>query len=73
VTEEKPQHFFLERYMSAYAAEITSFIEAVKEDRETEVTVVEGLKPVLIGLAAKRSLLEGRPVKIAEIEKEYGL
>lgn len=73
VTAEKPQHFFLERYMEAYAAEITSFIEAVKADRETEVTVVEGLKPVLIGLAAKRSMVEGRPVKIAEIEKEYGL
>jgi myo-inositol 2-dehydrogenase/D-chiro-inositol 1-dehydrogenase len=29
---------------------------------------MDGLKPILVGLAAKRSLAEGRPVRIAEIE-----
>ena len=32
-----------------------------------------GLQPVLIGLAAKKSVEEHRPVKVAEIRAEYGL
>jgi myo-inositol 2-dehydrogenase/D-chiro-inositol 1-dehydrogenase len=32
------------------------------------VTGLDGLKPILIGLAAKRSLAEHRPVKVSEIE-----
>ncbi|MBQ8178146.1 MAG: inositol 2-dehydrogenase [Clostridia bacterium] len=73
VTAEKPKLFFLERYMGAYAAEVNSFIQAVQNDTPTEVNVVDGLKPVLIGLAAKLSLKENRPVKIKEIEEQYGL
>ena len=73
VTAEKPKLFFLERYMQAYTAEVDSFIQAVVNDTPTEVNVVDGLKPVLIGLAAKLSLKENRPVKIAEIEAQYGL
>ncbi len=73
VTAEKPKLFFLERYMEAYTAEVNSFIQAVINDTPTEVNVYDGLKPVLIGLAAKRSLKENRPVKISEIEEEYGL
>ena len=73
VTAEKPKLFFLERYMGAYTAEVNSFIQAVENDTPTEVGVVDGLKPVLIGLAAKLSLKENRPVKIKEIEGQYGL
>ncbi|MBO7178659.1 MAG: inositol 2-dehydrogenase, partial [Clostridia bacterium] len=73
VTAEKPKLFFLERYMGAYTAEVNSFIQAVENDTPTEVGVVDGLKPVLIGLAAKLSLKENRPVKIKEIEEQYGL
>ena len=32
-----------------------------------------GLQPVLIGLAAKKSLVTGLPVKVADIAAEYGL
>lgn len=73
VIAEKPKHFFLERYMQAYADEITSFIDAVLKDKEVEVNVIDGLKPVLIGLAAKLSIAENRPVKVAEIAAEFGL
>ena len=68
VTGEKPLHFFLERYMDAYAKEIKSFIEAIENDTETPLGVMDGLQPVLMGLAAKKSLEEHRPVKISEIE-----
>ena len=73
VTAEKPKLFFLERYMEAYNREVASFIDAVINDKPTEVNVEDGLKPVLIGLAAKLSLAENRPVKIAEIEAKFGL
>ncbi len=67
VTGEKPLHFFLERYMDAYAKEIKCFIEAIENDSETPLGVEDGLQPVLMGLAAKKSLEEHRPVKISEI------
>lgn len=67
VTGEKPLHFFLERYMAAYAKEVKCFIKAIVEDTETPLGVMDGLKPVLMGLAAKKSLEEHRPVKISEI------
>lgn len=73
VTKEKPKYFFLERYMAAYTAEIESFVRAVETGSEVEVGVKDGLEPVLIGLAATRSVKENRPVKIAEIRAEYGL
>ncbi|MDL2235977.1 inositol 2-dehydrogenase [Christensenellaceae bacterium OttesenSCG-928-L17] len=67
VMSEKPLWFFLERYMAAYQLEIQSFINAIINDTPTEVDVNDGLQPVLIGLAAQKSMEEGRPVKISEI------
>lgn len=67
VTAEKPKLFFLERYMQAYVAEVSAFIDAVVNDKEVAVSAEDGLKPVLIGLAAKKSLAENRPVRISEI------
>lgn len=68
VTGEKPLFFFLERYMQAYAEEIRCFVDAIVNDTEVPVGAMDGLKPVLIGLAAKKSLQENRPVKLSEIE-----
>lgn len=73
VTAEKPMFFFLQRYMMAYANEIDQFVEAIVNDTPTPVNANDGLQPVLIGLAAKKSAAENRPVKIAEIKKEYNL
>ena len=68
VTGEKPLYFFLERYMQSFATEIKGFINAIENDTDTMVGVEDGLKPVLMGLAAKKSVLEHRPVKLSEIE-----
>lgn len=73
VTAEKPMFFFLERYMMAYANEVDQFVEAIVNDTETPVNANDGLQPVLIGLAATKSVAEHRPVKISEIKAEYGL
>ena len=66
VTGEKPMFFFLERYMDAYGKEITAFIDAIEKGKDTPLNVYDGLKPVLMGLAAKKSSQERRPVKICE-------
>jgi myo-inositol 2-dehydrogenase/D-chiro-inositol 1-dehydrogenase len=66
VLAEPPLFFFLERYKQAYRDEISSFIRAIETNGETEVTAKDGLQPVLIGLAAKKSLIEQRPVRIEE-------
>ena len=73
VIAEKPMFFFLERYMMAYANEIDSFVEAIVQSKPTAVNGADGLAPVLIGLAAKKSVAEHRPITIAEIKQEYGL
>jgi myo-inositol 2-dehydrogenase/D-chiro-inositol 1-dehydrogenase len=68
VCSEKPMWFFLERYMQAYQNEIKSFVKAIETGTPTEVGVFDGLQPVKMGLAAKLSLAEGRPVKLSEIK-----
>lgn len=73
VHAEKPLFFFLQRYMQAYVDEVTEFIDCIVNDTPVNVGIDCGLQPVLVGLAAKKSLTENRPVKIAEIASQYGL
>jgi len=68
VVSEKPLYFFLERYMESFVAEMRDFINAIREDTPTPVNVVDGRKPVVIAMAAKKSMIENRPVKLSEIE-----
>ena len=68
VTGEKPLYFFLERYMQSFATEVKDFINAIENNTDTPVGVIDGLKPVLMGIAAKKSVEEHRPVKISEIK-----
>jgi myo-inositol 2-dehydrogenase / D-chiro-inositol 1-dehydrogenase len=65
VHSAKPQFFFLERYQESYLAEMQEFVECIVQDRPPSVTGQDGLAPVLIGLAARKSLLERRPVTIS--------
>lgn len=66
VESEKPLYFFLERYMDAYAKEMEAFVKSIEEDTPVPLSAEDGLKPVLMGLAAKKSVKEHRPVKISE-------
>jgi len=67
VSEDKPLFFFLERYMDSFIEEMKQFFEALINQTEPPVKGDDGLKAVIIGLAAKKSLQEGRPVKVKEI------
>lgn len=61
-------YFFIERYKEAYIAELEAFIRAVEREETPPVTGLDGKIPVVMGYAAKRSLKEGRPVKLSEID-----
>ena len=62
-----PLYFFLERYTESYLREMQSFVDSVENDTPLEVTGADGRAPVVIGLAARLSYDENRPVALKEI------
>ena len=68
ISSSLPLNFFLERYSEAYKIEIRDFVDSVINNKPVSVSGEDGLKSLQIGLAAKKSLLENRPVKISEIK-----
>lgn len=65
----KPLYFFLERYMDSYISEFQSFVQSIRENTTPPVVGLDGRIPVVIGMAARKSHLEHRPVKLSEIEQ----
>lgn len=68
VTGEKPLYFFLERYMESFSEEMRQFVDACERGKEVPVGIHAGMQAVKIGLAAKKSVEEHRPVKISELD-----
>jgi myo-inositol 2-dehydrogenase/D-chiro-inositol 1-dehydrogenase len=68
---ERPLDFFLERYQESFRLEVNEFFNAIIKDKSITADGKAGLVSILIGLAAKKSLAENRPVKIDEIRHEY--
>ena len=62
-----PLNFFMDRYLEAYSNELKIFCDAVVNNQPVPVGGQDGLMSVAIGLAAKKSVVEGRPVKLSEI------
>ncbi len=67
IISDKPKYFFLERYKDSFVVEMKEFFDSIINDTEPPVTGIDGLKPVLIGMAAKKSYEENRPVRIDEL------
>ncbi len=67
VHSAKPLYFFLERYAEAYAAEMQAFAACILEDTPPPVTGQDGRVPVVMALAAQKSNVEKRPVRLSEI------
>jgi len=64
---DKPLYFFLERYKTAFVAEMQAFVDAIREEKPTLVSGKDGLVPVLIAMAAKESLKTGKPVQVVSV------
>lgn len=62
-----PLNFFLERYADAYRLELEAFVDAVNNDKAVPVSGEDGRVPVLMAMAAQKSLQENRPVRLDEV------
>ena len=67
IHRDLPLNFFMERYTQAYVNEIKAFVDCVLNDTPPPVNGLDGRIPVVMGLAAAKSLAEGRPVRLKEI------
>jgi myo-inositol 2-dehydrogenase / D-chiro-inositol 1-dehydrogenase len=71
VCRDLPLHFFVDRYVESYVAELQAFVTCILDDTVPPVTGIDGRIPVVMGYAAGRSLAEGRPVFLREIEARW--
>ncbi len=60
---------FVERYAAGYMREWEAFIDALRSGSEPLVSTRDARPPLLIGLAAWRSLRERRPVRLEEVDR----
>lgn len=68
VHSAKPLYFFLERYMESFVSEMKDFVNCVQQDKNPPVTGTDGRIAVVIGMAARKSYLEHRPILLSEVE-----
>ena len=61
-----PAHFYTDRYQVAFRRELESFVAAL-DGADVEVTGRDGLAAVIAAAAARRSLDEGRVVRLEEV------
>lgn len=63
-----PLHdFFMTRYLDAYAAEITAFIDCLEQGLAPAPTAKDGLAALALAEAALRSVKEARTIKMSEV------
>ncbi|MCU1391656.1 MAG: inositol 2-dehydrogenase [Ilumatobacteraceae bacterium] len=60
-------HFFIDRYATAYVRQWEAFVQFVAQGGPSPVSAADGRAPLVIGIAAKTSVREGRVVAISEI------
>lgn len=68
VHRDLPLNFFMDRYLDSFMTEMRDFVDAVLDDKPTPVTGIDGRAAVALGIAARRSYDENRPVRLEEIE-----
>jgi myo-inositol 2-dehydrogenase/D-chiro-inositol 1-dehydrogenase len=61
-------YFYLDRYVPSYLREWEAFVRAVNAGEAPPVTGADARAPLVIGLAAWRSLRDGRPVQLQEVD-----
>ncbi len=64
VTSAKPEFFFLERYMRAYAAEWDAFVAVILDGAAIPVSLKDGVAALALAEAATASAKSGQPVSI---------
>jgi myo-inositol 2-dehydrogenase/D-chiro-inositol 1-dehydrogenase len=72
IHRDLPLNFFMERYNESYIQEMSEFVEAILEDTPVPVTGIDGRIPVVMGIAARKSYDENRPVRLSEVDMQSG-
>jgi myo-inositol 2-dehydrogenase/D-chiro-inositol 1-dehydrogenase len=67
VRRDLPLNFFMERYADSFRAEMQAFVDAIVHDQPVPVSGNDGRVPVIMALAALKSHLEGRAVRLSDI------
>jgi len=67
IRQDLPLNFFMDRYTESFENELRAFADAVLNDKPTPVTGMDGRIPVMMGLGARKSYDERRPVRLDEI------
>ncbi|MBX3080709.1 MAG: inositol 2-dehydrogenase [Anaerolineae bacterium] len=68
VRQGLPLNFFMDRYLTSYQNELAAFAQAVANGKQPPVTGADGRAPVVMAMAAMKSVKDNRPVKLSEIE-----
>lgn len=68
VHRDLPLNFFMDRYLDSFLTEMAAFVDAVLDGAPIPVTGEDGRAAVALGIAARRSYDENRPVRLDEIQ-----
>ena len=61
-------YFFVERYTESYLRQWQAFVASVASGAPPPTSGADGRAALVLGLAAKRSLAERRPVRVEEVD-----
>ena len=64
VSQDLPEHFFLERYRAAYALELAHFFDAIAHGKPVRTTIADGVAALELADAATTSWREKRIVEL---------
>lgn len=72
VSNPLPYSFFMDRYAVAYAGVMEAFVAMIRDGSAPPVTGADGRAPIVAAMAAAKSLAEGRPVRLSEVDIANG-
>jgi myo-inositol 2-dehydrogenase / D-chiro-inositol 1-dehydrogenase len=67
IQRDLPLNFFMDRYTESFVSELQAFVRAVLQNKPTAVNGMDGRMAVVLGLAARKSYDERRPVRLEEV------
>ncbi len=61
--------YFMERFRDAYTNQLQNFAQNVLQQRETPITIDDGMEALRVGVAATRARESGKTVMVADVTK----
>jgi myo-inositol 2-dehydrogenase/D-chiro-inositol 1-dehydrogenase len=69
IQRDLPLNFFMDRYTESFVSEMKAFVQAVLQNKPVPVDGTDGRVAVVMGLAARKSCNERRPVHLKEVDQ----